>query len=87
LSAPQAQSDAFLEPLSVLLHCDDYRRPCSRPVNCRRAQVFARVPGGRIWAFGSRTGRGSAAVTSEPVQSVPRHAHRPPAPSSFFPPS
>jgi hypothetical protein len=43
----------------------------SRPLNCRRAQVFARVAGGRIWAFGSRTGRASKAVTDEPVQSVP----------------
>ena len=31
----------------------------SRPLNCRRAQGFARMADGRIWAFGSRTGRAS----------------------------
>jgi hypothetical protein len=54
----------------------------SRPLNCRRAQVFVRVAGGRVGAVGSRTGRASKAVTGEPVQSVP--PARPPAPRAVL---
>src|SRR6266568_6323147 len=51
-------------------------------LSCRRAQVFARVAGGRIWAFGSSTGRASKAVTGDPVHSVP--PARPPAPRAVL---
>lgn len=77
-------SDAFLEPLSALLYCDDDRRPCLSPNELSSSACFRALGPRAYLAFGSRPGRASKAVTSEPVQSV--RPARPPAlaASSFF---
>jgi hypothetical protein len=56
----------------------------SLPLTCRRAQVFARVASRRVWAVGPAQAAPAKLSRVNLCNRFLRHAHRPPAPSSFF---